>query len=197
MACQPDFAEALFWKVGEVLKEFYLAQLDAVGDFIEWVEMGDDLGSQNGPLISPKMYRSLLKPVHADLIKAVKVHSPNVKVMYHSCGAIRPFIPDWIEIGVDILNPIQVAAKGMNPAEIKAEFGDQLCFLGGVDSQHKLCEGTPEQVAAEVKQRIQDMGPGSGYILAPSHNIGDDVPLENMLAFFEAAKQYGSYPLVT
>jgi uroporphyrinogen decarboxylase len=195
MACQPDFAEALFWKVGAVLKEFYLAQLEAVGDFIEWVEMGDDLGSQNGPLISPQMYRSLLKPVHADLIRAIKGHTPDMKVMYHSCGAIRPFLADLVDLGVDILNPIQVAAKGMNPAEIKAEFGQQLCFLGGVDSQHNLRVGTPEQVAAEVRQRIQEMGPGGGYVLAPSHNIGDDVPLENMLAFFEAARQYGRYPL--
>jgi uroporphyrinogen decarboxylase len=118
-----------------------------------------------------------------------------MKVMYHSCGAIRPFLADLVDLGVDILNPIQVAAKGMNPAEIKAEFGQQLCFLGGVDSQHNLRVGTPEQVAAEVRQRIQEMGPGGGYVLAPSHNIGDDVPLENMLAFFEAARQYGRYPL--
>jgi uroporphyrinogen decarboxylase len=195
MALDPDFAVALFWKVGGVLKEFYLAQLDAVGDFVEWVEMGDDLGSQGAPLISPKMYRTQLKPVHADLIKAIKEHSPNVKVMYHSCGAVRRFLPDFVDMGVDILNPIQVAAADMDPAEIKAEFGDQLCFLGGVDSQHNMREGTPQDVAAEVKQRIQELGPGGGYILSSSHNIGDDVPLENILAFFDAAKRYGGYPL--
>ena len=195
MALQPAFAEALFWKVGEVFKEFYFAQLDAVGDFVEWVELGDDLGSQSGPLISPSMYRSLLKPVHADLITAIKRRAPNVRVMYHSCGAIRRFLPDLAEIGVDILNPIQVAAKGMIPAEIKAEYGDRLCFLGGVDSQHLLREGTPEQVTAEVRRRLCEMGPGGGYILAPSHNIGDDVPLENVSAFFEAARSWGGYPL--
>lgn len=195
MALDPEFAKALFWKVGEVLKGFYLAQLEAVGDYIEWVEMGDDLGSQAGPLISPKMYRSLLKPVHADLIQAIKDHSPNVRVMYHSCGAVRRFIPDFVEMNVDILNPLQVAAEGMDPAGIKAEFGDLLCFLGGVDSQHKMREGTPEEVAIEVRQRIRELGPGGGFVLAPSHNIGDDVPLENILAFFEAAKVYGKYPL--
>jgi uroporphyrinogen decarboxylase len=195
MALAPAFVEALFWKVGEVLKAFYRAQLDAVGAYIEWVEMGDDLGGQNGPLISPKMYRQLLKPVHADLINAIKGHPAGVKVMYHTCGSIVPFIPDLIEIGIDILHPIQVAAKNMDPARIKADFGDRLCLLGGVDAQHTLRAGTPEQVAAEVQQRIHQMGQGGGYLLAPSHNIGDDVPLENILAFFAAARQHGAYPL--
>jgi uroporphyrinogen decarboxylase len=195
MVLNPAFVEALFWKVGAVLKELYRAQLDAVGDFIEWVEVGDDLGSQSGPLISPAMYRSLLKPVHADLIASIKSHPSHVRVMFHSCGAIMRFIPDFIEIGVDILHPIQVAAKGMDPAQIKAEFGDKLCFLGGVDAQFTLRTGTPEQIAAEVRQRIQEMARGGGYVLAPSHNMGDDVPLENILAFFEAAKTHGSYPL--
>ena len=195
MALNPDFAVALFWKVGEVFKQFYLAQLDAVGEFVEWVEIGDDLGAQNAPLISVKMYRDLLKPVHADVLKAIHDHPAGVKIMYHSCGAVRPFIPDFIDIGADILNPIQVAAKGIVPAEIKAEFGDALCFLGGVDAQHTLPDGTPEQVASEVGLRIQEMGRGGGYILAPSHNMGDDVPLENILAFFDAARRYGVYPL--
>jgi uroporphyrinogen decarboxylase len=195
MVLNPAFVEALFWKVGEVLKGFYLAQLDAVGDFVEWVEVGDDLGSQSGPLISPSMYRTLLKPVHADLIGAIKRRSPGVKVMYHTCGSIVRFIPDIIDIGADILHPIQVAARDMDPARIKAEFGDRLCFLGGVDSQHTMPEGTPEEVRAEVRRRIEEMGPGGGYILAPSHNIGDDVPLDNILAFMDAARAYGVYPL--
>ena len=149
MVLEPEFAEALFWKVEEGLKALYLAQLDAVGEFVEWVEMGDDLGTQAGPLISPATYRSLLKPVHADLIRAIKAHSPNVRVMYHTCGSIRRFLPDLVEIGVDILNPIQVAAKGMDPAVIKAEFGDRLCFLGGVDAQHLLPAGRPDEVREE------------------------------------------------
>jgi uroporphyrinogen decarboxylase len=195
MVLQPEFAEALFWKVEEGLKALYLAQLDAVGEFVEWVEMGDDLGTQAGPLISPATYRALLKPAHADLIRAIKTHSPNVRVMYHTCGSIRRFLPDLIEIGVDILNPIQVAAKGMDPAAIKAEFGDRLCFLGGVDAQHLLPAGRPEEVREEIRLRIRQMAPGGGYILAPSHNIGDDVPLENILAFFEAWRDYAAYPL--
>lgn len=195
MALNPAFVEALFWRVGEVLKGFYIAQLDAVGEYVEWVETGDDLGGQNGPLISPKMYRQLLKPVHADLIQCIKSHPAGVKVMYHTCGSITSFIPDLIDIGVDILHPIQVAAKNMDPARIKADFGDRLCFLGGVDAQHTIRVGTPEQVAGEVRQRIQEMGRGGGYILAPSHNMGDDVPLENILTFFEAARRYGAYPI--
>ncbi len=195
LVLDPGFAEALFWKVGEVFKDFYQAQLDAVGDFIEWVELGDDLGGQNGPLISPAMYRSLLKPVHADIIRSIKSHPSNPRVMFHSCGSIKVFIPDFIEMGVDILNPIQVAAKGIIPAEIKKEFGADLCFLGGVDSQHLMPTGTPEQVADQVKQRILEMGPGGGYVLAPSHNIGDDIPLENILSFFKSADTHGKYPL--
>jgi uroporphyrinogen decarboxylase len=195
MVLQPEFAEALFWKVGAGLKALYLAQLAAVGEFVEWVEMGDDLGTQAGPLISPATYRSLLKPVHADLIKAIKTHSPNVRVMYHTCGSIRRFLPDLIEIGVDILNPVQVAAKGMDPAVIKAEFGDRLSFLGGVDAQHLLPAGRPEEVREEVCRRMRELGPGGGYILAPSHNIGDDVTVENILAFFDAWRTYGAYPL--
>jgi uroporphyrinogen decarboxylase len=196
LALNPEFAEALFWKVGEIFKGFYQAQLDAVGDYIEWVEIGDDLGGQNGPLISPKMYRELLKPIHADVIKSIKEHPSNPKVMYHSCGSIKVFIPDFIELGVDILNPIQVAAKGIVPSEIKKEFGNELCFLGGVDSQHLMPTGTPQQVSEQVKRRIQEMGVGGGYVLAPSHNIGDDVPLENILAFFEGANDFGTYPIL-
>ncbi len=194
MALRPEFAEALFWKVQQVVKDFYFVQLEAVGEFVEWVEVLDDLGSQRGPLISPAMYRSLLKPVHADLIRSIKRHTPGMRVMYHSCGGVRAFIPDFIDNGVDILNPIQVAASGMDPAALKAEFGDRLCFLGGVDSQHTM-QTTPEAVRAEVKRRLREMGPGGGYILAPSHNIGDDVPMENILAFFEAGRQHGRYPL--
>ena len=115
--------------------------------------------------------------------------------MYHSCGSIKVFIPDFIDMGVDILNPIQVAAKDIIPSEIKKEFGDKLSFLGGVDSQHLMPTGSPQQVADQVKQRIREMGPGGGYVLAPSHNIGDDVPLENILAFFESAEMFGTYPL--
>ncbi len=195
MVLQPEFVEALFWRIGAGLKALYLAQLDAVGEFIEWVEMGDDLGTQAGPLISPATYRSLLKPVHADLINAIKNHSPHVLVMYHTCGAVRRFLPDLVEIGVDILNPIQVAARGMDPAAIKAEWGDQLSFLGGVDAQHILPAGRPAEVREEVRRRICELGRGGGYILAPSHNIGDDVPLENILAFFEAWREFGHYPL--
>lgn len=195
MVLNPEFAVSLFWKVGEVMKGFYREQLDAVGEFVEWVEVGDDLGGQSGPLISPKMYRALLKPVHADLIQFIKNHPSGVRVMYHTCGSIMPFIPDIIDNGVDILHPIQVAAKGMDPAQIKAEFGDRLCFLGGVDAQHTLRVGAPDEVAAEVRQRIHELGRGGGYILAPSHNMGDDIPLQNILAFFDAARKYGDYPL--
>ncbi len=115
--------------------------------------------------------------------------------MYHTCGSIRRFLPDLVEIGVDILNPIQVAAKGMDPAIIKAEFGDRLCFLGGVDAQHLLPAGRPDEVRDEVRLRIAQLGPGGGYILAPSHNIGDDVPLDNIWRSSTHGAAYGAYPL--
>ncbi len=129
------------------------------------------------------MYRRLIQPCQRRIVAAIKAKAPHVKVMLHSCGAVRAFIPDFIEAGFDILNPVQTSAAGMIPSELKAEFGDQLVFWGGIDVQQKM-RGSVETVKQEVRRLIQEMGGGGGYVLAPAHNLGDDVPIENMLAFF-------------
>lgn len=188
------FVDALFWKLAEVIGEFYRVYLDVVGPYVQIVELADDLGTQTGPMISPRTYRELLREKHAYLARIVKEKAPQAKFLLHSCGSVRAFIPDFIEAGFDILNPVQPLARDMAPAALKAEFGDEIAFLGGVDVQQTM-RGPVEGVRAEVRQRIQELGPGGGYVLAPSHNFGDDVPLENILAFFEAAREFGAYPV--
>ena len=114
---------------------------------------------------------------------------------YHSCGIIRPFIPELIELGLHVLNPIQVTARDMDPGQIKAGYGGQLAFCGGIDQRHVMPRGTPEDVTAEARRRIRELGVGGGYILAPTHDLQSDTPVENVLALFEAARQCGTYPL--
>ncbi len=188
------FVDALFWKLAEVLGEFYRVYLGIVGPYVQIVELADDLGTQIGPMISPKAYRELLRDKHAYLAQIVKENAPGARFLLHSCGSVKAFIPDFIEAGFDILNPVQPLAQGMDPTVLKAEYGNEICFLGGVDVQQTM-RGPVEGVRAEVRQRIEELGRGGGYILAPSHNFGDDVPMENILAFFEAAREYGTYPI--
>jgi len=180
------FAKALL----DRLLELRLAQLgdflDAVGEFIHVMRLGDDIGQQGGPLISPPLYRRLVKPRHREIIRFVKART-DARIFYHSCGSVVEFVPDLIEIGVDILNPIQVSAKGMDPARLKAEYGDRLCFWGGVDTQHVLPQGTPEEASREARLRIRQLGAGGGYVLNAVHNIQADVPPENVIALYAAA----------
>jgi uroporphyrinogen decarboxylase len=186
------FVDALFTKLALVLGEFYKAYLDVVGPYVEIVELADDVGTQVGPMFAPKLYRQLLREKHAYLAKIVKEKAPQAKFLLHSCGSVKAFIPDFIEAGFGILNPVQPLAKDMQPAKLKAEFGGAISFLGGVDVQQTM-RGPVAGVRAEVRQRIEELGPGGGYIVAPSHNFSDDIPLENILAFFETAHESGLY----
>jgi uroporphyrinogen decarboxylase len=180
--------EALFERLTDIQISFYEVLLDAAGDYLHIVEYADDLGSQSGPLISPKLYRRLIQPCHRRIVQAIKARAPHVRVMLHSCGAVRAFIPDFVEAGFDILNPVQTSALGMVPAELKAEYGERMVFWGGIDVQQKM-RGSVETVRQEVRRLIQEMGRGGGYVLAPAHNFGDDVPLQNILAFFQADRR--------
>ncbi len=153
--------------------------------------IGDDLGSQRGLLISPDQWRELFKPRLKRIIDAVKNTNPETKFFLHSDGMIIEIIPDLIEIGVDILNPIQ--PEVMNPAEIKEQFGDKLVFFGAISVQHTLPFGTPEDVFSEVKLRMETIGRNGGYIMTPSHMVNADIPWENIVAFYEAADKYGNY----
>jgi uroporphyrinogen-III decarboxylase len=147
------------------------------------VWLGDDVGMQNAMLISPKMWRRFLKPRMANFIAELKAINPDVKVAYHSDGQIYPIIPDLIEIGLDVLNPIQPAS--MDPARLKKEYGDKLCFWGTIDEQHTLPFGSADDVRTEVIERLNTIGRDGGLILGPTHSIQLDTPLENFWAMIE------------
>lgn len=190
-----DLFDYLVGKLAEVLDGFYRVFLEVVGPYVDVVEMAEDLGTNRGPMFNPEVYREVLKPRHRDTIDMIKSLAPDAKVMLHCDGAIREFIPDLIEVGFEILNPIEGHLPGMDPEKLKEDFGQDLVFQGGVDIKNVLNKGTVEDVRKEVRLRIEQMGPGGGYVLAPAHNFGNDIPLENMLAFFEAGKELGQYPI--
>ncbi|MCK5319408.1 MAG: hypothetical protein KAJ55_15965, partial [Anaerolineales bacterium] len=155
----------------------------------------DDLGTQTSMLMSPKMYRDILKPIHADYIAFIKVHT-TAKIFFHSDGDVFPLIEDFIEIGVDILNPIQTSAGKMsNLAELKKRYGREIVLCGGVDTHTILPHGTPEQIREEVRRVIENLAPGGGFIAAAVHTIMNDVPPENILAMVDAIEEFGRYPL--
>ena len=144
---------------------------------VDMIWIGDDVGTQNRMLISPKMWRQFLKPRMAKIISEIKSLNPQLKVAYHTDGNIAPIIPELIEIGLDVLNPIQPAS--MDPEQLKKAFGDQLCFWGTIDEQHTLPFGEPSDVQAEVHQRLETVGQDGGLILSPTHHVQLDTPLEN------------------
>ncbi len=190
-----DFAHALLRKITDLRIAAIKAFLDRVGAWVDVFIMGDDMGSQHSPLISPALYRTLIKPYHTEIIAAVKAHSL-AKVFFHSDGDIYPLIPDFIEAGVDLLNPVQVSAADMgDTARLKREFGKNLSFCGAIDTQSVLPYGSPADVRQEVRRRIRDLAHGGGYICASVHCIQPDVPVENIIALFEEAKIAGKYPL--
>ena len=190
LVANKDFAHALLDKIVEfqVTTGSTLARL---GVDILW--LGDDFGTQRSLLISPALWREFFKPRYERMISTFKEINPDVKIAYHSDGYVEPLLPEYIDLGVDILNAVQ--PKAMDPGHLKRRFGDRLSFWGTVDIQEVMPYGTPDDVRAEVRERIRTVGPGGGFILAPSHNIQPDVPLENILAFYDAARMYGNYPL--
>jgi uroporphyrinogen decarboxylase len=173
---------------------FFERFLDSVGKYAQVVFVGDDLAEQKGPSINPEIYRTLVKPRHEKLYRFIKSKT-QAKLCYHSCGSVLSFINDLIAISVDILTPVQVLAARMDTLKLKEEFGDKLCFLGAVDTQRVLPFATTNEVKDEVRKRIHDLAPNGGYILGAVHNIQPEVPPENICAMFEAARNYGQYPI--
>jgi len=163
--------------------------LDELGNRVDIVFWGDDLSTQAGPMFSPDIYRELMKPKQAALVEAIKGKG-DYKVLYHCCGSATAFVEDLIDIGIDALNPVQVAAADMEPAMLKERFGDRMAFWGGIDTQHVLPQGTPDEVRAEVRRVIDSLGRGGGYVLNSVHNIQPDVPAENVIAMFDEARSY-------
>jgi uroporphyrinogen decarboxylase len=191
----PERAEAIMSRVVDTISAIAEHALDQVGDEIDVFWFADDMGFQDRPYMKPEMYRELVKPYHARFIERVRARTDAV-IMMHNDGAIHEMLGDYVEIGVQALNPVQVSADGMgDTAALKREFGDDLVFWGAIDTQRVLPFGTPEEVRDEVRRRIETLAPGGGYVLAPGHNVQAEVPPANVVAMFEAALEYGGYPL--
>ncbi|MDA0707122.1 MAG: hypothetical protein O2907_09290 [Proteobacteria bacterium] len=195
MAMDPDFAHALMERIAVYCKQLMGRFLTELGDNVDIIKIGDDLGTQASLMISPQMYRKLLKPIHADFISFIKART-HAKVLFHSDGDVAPLIDGFIEIGVDILNPIQTSAGTMSdlPA-LKKRCRNKIALCGGIDTQRILPFGTPAKVRDEVRRVINILGPGGGFLLGGVHTIMNDIPAENVLAMVDAAEEFGRYPL--
>lgn len=178
----------------DALMEIHLATLDrvfsAVGDVADIIRFGDDLGMDRGPLMSPDTYRTFFKPRHAALNAYVHKHT-SMKTFLHSCGSIHKLMPDLIEAGVDIINPVQISARDMEPERLKADFGKDITFWGGgADTRVILPHGTTDEVKDHVRRNIETFAPGGGFVFVPAHNMLPDIPAQNIEAMFEAVDEY-------
>ncbi len=195
MARDPEFARALLEKNAVYCKQLMGRFLEELGDNVDIIKIGDDLGTQKSLMISPNMYREILKPVHADFISFIKART-KAKILFHSDGDVAPLIEDFIEMGVDILNPIQTSAGSMSDLpSLKKRFGNNIVFCGGIDTHRVLPFGSIEEVRQEVRRVIQILGPGGGCMIGAVHTVMDDVPPENVLAMVDAVEEFGHYPL--
>lgn len=189
-----DYVRQVFERQCEIALENLPKIYAAVGDRITvaWIS-GTDFGAQNNCFISPKTFRSLYKPFYTHVNDWIHQNT-NWKTFIHSCGSILPIIPDIIEAGFDILNPVQTSAANMDPAVLKTRFGEQVTFWGGgVDTQHTLPFGTPEEVRTQVRERLEIFGKGGGFVFNPIHNVQAQVPVENLLAMYQTVAEYGKY----
>jgi len=190
MGLYPEACERL----SEALCNFYLPRLEkwlgAVGPYIDVILFGDDLGGQNGPLMSPGMYRRYFKPWEKKLWQHVKIIAPDVNVHLHSCGGIEPLLDDLIDAGLESVNPVQITCQGMDPERLKSRYAGRLTFWGGgCNTQNILPSGTPDQVRENVRELVSVWAPGGGYVFQQVHNILADVPPENIIAMFETVRE--------
>ncbi len=189
----PDFCAALLDRMLKFWTDFYTLYMKEVGDLVDVIMIGDDLAGQRGPLFNPEIYRRLVKPRQKALVQHIKSLT-KAKVWYHTCGACAAYIPELIDNGADILNPVQIGLPGMTPAELKARFGRRIVFWGGgIDAQHVLPSATPAEVRQHVRQNLETFKPGGGYVFNSVHNIQNGVPPENVVALFDAAHEFGAY----
>jgi uroporphyrinogen decarboxylase len=191
-----ELFRSLMDAVLDVLIEINRRAFREVGDLIDVVAFGDDIGQQDRPVCSLDTYRRLIRPYQERIVDCIKSHT-RAKILYHTCGSVYRLIPDFIELGIDALNPIQVSARHMEPERLKREFGDRIAFWGGIDTQHLLPHGTPEEVRAGVRRTFETLGQGGGWVLTSVHNVQPDVPPENLLAMFDEGRQcvYGAVPV--
>lgn len=191
MALDPELACSVFDKFANFYVAYYDKMLTEAKGRIDLFRIGDDVGTQRGPLISQAMFGQFIAPRLKLLVDLA--HSHDTRVMFHSCGGITAFIDALIEIGVDILDPIQVSAANMDPAQIKKEYGSRICLHGSIDTQYVLPQGSPHQVSENVRRMIDILGSGGGFILAPCHVLQTDVPTDNVCAMYETGHEYGNY----
>jgi uroporphyrinogen decarboxylase len=193
MLTQPEFCEALLDRTLRFWMDWNRAFFDEVGDLVDVIMIGDDLAGQKGPLFKPDFYRRIVRPRQRKLVQYIRSRT-RAKIWYHTCGACAGYIPDLLENGIDILNPVQISASGMDPAELKARFGDRLVFWGGaIDAQHVLPTASPEIVRQQVRKNLEVWKPGGGYVFNNVHNIQAGIPPENIVALYEAAYEFGFY----
>ena len=191
LALEPEIARAVLARI-RGFYEAYAERIFAAADGkLDLLLMGDDFGSQNGPLVSPAMWIEFLREGFARYVDMA--HGHGVKVMHHTCGGVRPIVPLLVDCGLDVLQSLQPEAAGMEPGELKSEFGDRLAFHGGISIQRTLPFCGPAEVRAEVGERVEALAPGGGYILGTAHNVQADVPVENVLALMGAYREYGNY----
>jgi len=189
MVERPDWAHFLSRKFTDFYLADYTRAAEATGGRIDLFLLISDLGSQQGPLVSPAMFRRFVAPYLKEMVDCI--HGLGAKVLYHSCGAISPFIPELIALGIDLLDPIQPVRPEMAPESLKASYGDRLSFHGGIDMQRLLPHGTPAEIETEVRRYCRTLGQGGGYILGPAHLFQPDVPPENILAVYRADRTCG------
>ena len=193
LAANQDLIGCLLDRLVEFKTVYWQRALRELGDQVDVVIEHDDLGGQNGLLFSPATYRKLIKPRHRKLFSAIKEQG-SVQLFYHSCGAVRPLIGDLIDVGIDILNPVQISAAGMDPTDLKREFGrDLVVWGGGVDTQNILGSGSVEQIKQHVKANVEALAPGGGFVFAAVHQIQANVPPKNIMAMWEAWRAFGFY----
>ncbi len=188
-----DFCEALLDQTLKFWMDYYAGFMAEVGDIVDIVMIGDDLAGQQGPLFSPDFYRKFVKPRQKKLVRHIKSLT-SAKIWYHTCGGCAEYIPDLIDNGVDILNPVQISAAKMDPQNLKNTFGKDIVFWGGgIDSQHVLPFAKPDEIREHVRKNLEIFKPGGGYVFNCVHNIQVGVPAENIVAMYDAAYEFGFY----
>lgn len=193
MMTNQAFCEALIDQTLKFWMDWFRVFLDEAGDVVDVIMIGDDLAGQTGPLFNPDIYHQIVKPRHKRLVQYIRSRT-NAKIWYHTCGSCNQYIPELIDNGIDILNPVQISATAMDPAALKARYGNHLSFWGGgIDAQHTLPQGTPEEVREAVRKNLAAFKPGGGYVFNNVHNIQAGVPPENIVALYGAAYEFGFY----
>jgi len=189
----PDFCQALLDKTLKFWMDYFTGFMAEIGDVIDIVMIGDDIGGQSGPLFSPQLYRKIVKPRQKKLVHHIKSLT-NAKIWYHTCGSVMGLIPDLIDNGIDILNPVQISAANMDPKVLKRKYGDKLVFWGGgIDTQQVLPFAKPSEIREHVRKNLEIFKPGGGYVFNNVHNIQAGVPAENITALFDAAYEFAFY----